>query len=549
MKNWKTQLTANGADLGTVQIKRGIFQGDSLSPLLFVTSLIPVTIILRSLKQGYSLDKKTKINHLLYMDDLKLYGKSNNEIDTLIQTVRICTTDIGMKFGLDKCGVLAMKRGKVTACEGIMLNDEEVIGDVSVEGYKYLGIIERGDIAHEEMKQKTRKEYLDRVRKVMKSKLNGGNVIKAINTWAIPLIRYGAGIIDWTKNEIDEIDRKTRKMLNMYGGLHPKSNVDRLYLKRENGGRGLISVGDFIINERNNLGLYAKDSSENFIVFAERELKLKERIEDGSEKTRRERRTKSWHEKTLHGQFIRETEKVADKQSWSWLKQGDLKRETESLIFAAQEQALRTNAIKASIDKQNISPACRMCGNASESVTHITSACQKLAQTQYKHRHDKVGKKIHWLLSKKYNLECTDKWYQHSPEPVAENEEVKILLDFMIQTDRVIEHRRPDIVVVEKIGGKCFIVDIAVPGDHNVQQKELEKKTKYEDLRIEIARLWNKEVSVIPVVVGALGTLTANLKKNLKELGIPNVIPCLQKSALLGTASILRRTLGISGSG
>ena len=213
------------------------------------------------------------------------------------------------------------------------------------------------------MKQKTRKEYIDRVRKVMKLKLNGGNVIKAI------------------------------KMLNMYDGLHPKSNLDRLYLKRENGGRGLISVGDCIMNQRNNLGLYVKDSSENFIVFAERELKLKECIEDGSEKTRRERRTKSWHEKTLHGQFIRETEKVADKQSWSWLKQGDLKRETESLIFVAQEQALRTNAIKAGIDKQNISPACRMCGYASEGVTHITSTCQKLAQTRYKRRHDKVGKR------------------------------------------------------------------------------------------------------------------------------------------------------------
>ena len=119
----------------------------------------------------------------------------------------------------------------------------------------------------------------------------------------------------------------------------------------------------------------------------------------------------------------------------------------------------------------------------------------------------------------------------------------------MIQTDRVIEHRRPDIVVVEKIGEKCFIIDIAVAGDHNVQQKELEKKTKYEDLRIEIAKLWSKEVSVIPIVVGALGTLTANLKKNLKELGISNVIPCLQKSSLLGTASILRRTLGIQALG
>ena len=162
-----------------------------------------------------------------------------------------------------------------------------MLKEMSFEGYKYLGIIERGDIAHEEMKQKTRKEYIDRVRKVMKSKLNGGNVIKAINTWTIPLIRYGAGIIDWTKNEIDEIDRKTRKMLNMYGGLHPKSNVDRLYLKRENGGRRLISVGDCIMNERNNLRLYVKDSSENFIVFAERELKLKECIEDGSEKNKK----------------------------------------------------------------------------------------------------------------------------------------------------------------------------------------------------------------------------------------------------------------------
>ena len=69
-------------------------------------------------------------------------------------------------------------------------------------------------------------------------------------------IRYGAGIIDWTKNEIDEIDRKTQKMFNMYGDLHLKLNVDRLYLKRKTGGRGHISVGDYILNERNILGLH-----------------------------------------------------------------------------------------------------------------------------------------------------------------------------------------------------------------------------------------------------------------------------------------------------
>ena len=98
--------------------------------------------------------------------------------------------------------------------------------------------------------------------------------------------------------------------------------------------------------------------------------------------------------------------------------------------------------MKASIDKQQVSPLCRLCGNASEGVTHITSACQKLAQMQYKQRHDKVGRKIHWLLCKKYELEYPDKWYQYNPEPVTENEGVKILWDVTIQTDRVIEHRR-----------------------------------------------------------------------------------------------------------
>ena len=101
----------------------------------------------------------------------------------------------------------------------------------------------------------------------------------------------------------------------MYGGLHLRSNVERLYLKREDGGRGLIRVSDCIADERNSLGLYVRDSSEKFIMFAKTELKLTEYIEHGLEKIRTERRNNSWHEKTLHGQFIRETEKVADKQS------------------------------------------------------------------------------------------------------------------------------------------------------------------------------------------------------------------------------------------
>ena len=92
-------------------------------------------------------------------------------------------------------------------------------------------------------------------------------------------------------------------------------------------------------------------------------------------------------------------------------------------------------------------------------------------------------------------------------------------------------------------------MDIAVPGDQNVKVKELEKITKYQDLRLQVQKLWGVNATVIPIVVGALGTVSKELESHLKTIGIPIVVSCLQKAALLGTAFILRRVLDISESG
>ena len=124
-------------------------------------------------------------------------------------------------------------------------------------------------------------------------------------------------------------------------------------------------------------------------------------------------------------------------------------------MFAAQKQALRTNTVKASIDKQQVSASC---GNATESATSQVHA--KSLPKRNTARHDRVSKKIHWLLCKKYDLECTYRWYQHNPEPITENDKVEIVWNVMIQTDRVIKHRGPDIVAVEGISGTCMIIDI-----------------------------------------------------------------------------------------
>ena len=126
MEQWKSLLTSNGEDLGEVDVKIGIFQGDSLSPLLFVLCMVPLSLIRRKVNAYYEWGKKEyKLNHLLYVDDLKLFAKSEEQIDTLVRTVHIFSTDIGMEFGMKKCGILTKKRGKVVKCDGIKLPNNE----------------------------------------------------------------------------------------------------------------------------------------------------------------------------------------------------------------------------------------------------------------------------------------------------------------------------------------------------------------------------------------------------------------------------------------
>ena len=126
-----------------MKIERGIFQGDSLSPLLFVIILIPLTHILRKASAGYEFaNSKKKTNHLLFMDDLKLYSKTEKTLDSLIKTVRIFSTDIKMEFGIEKCAILVLKREKVVKSEGIKLpNNRKMRSFEETEDYKYLGIL------------------------------------------------------------------------------------------------------------------------------------------------------------------------------------------------------------------------------------------------------------------------------------------------------------------------------------------------------------------------------------------------------------------------
>ena len=125
----------------------------------------------------------------------------------------------------------------------------------------------------------------------------------------------------------------------------------------------------------------------------------------------------------------------------------------------------------------------------------------------------------------------------------------KLLWNFEIHPDHLISARKPDLVIINKKKKKriCKIVDFAVPDDHRIKLKECEKKDKYLDLARELKKLWNMKVTIVPIVIGAFGTITKGLLKGLEDLQVGRRVETLQMTALLRTTRILRRILGTRG--
>ena len=137
--------------------------------------------------------------------------------------------------------------------------------------------------------------------------------------------------------ELEELDRRTRKLMAMYGAHHPKEDVDRLYLQRCEGRRGLVGLEDCVRVEVHSLEKYLSASKEKIL----KEVSHKRIIENNKcgrskEEAHKEHQEK-YEGKPLHGQFRKATEEVGSKTSWDWLKKGYLKKKTESTIVAPQD--------------------------------------------------------------------------------------------------------------------------------------------------------------------------------------------------------------------
>jgi len=157
-----------------------------------------------------------------------------------------------------------------------------------------------------------------------------------------------------------------------------------------------------------------------------------------------------------------------------------------------------------------------------------------------------VCAQLHFNICKETGVQLDKQhWYEHVPKSVETGQggNVTILWNQLVQTDRTIPNNKPDIIIRDNEKRTCMLIDVAISGDRNVIKKEAEKILNYKDLTIEIQCMWNVKTKVIAVIIGATGTVSKSFRKYVSNIPGNHEVKELQKTAILGTAHILRKVL------
>lgn len=561
MKSWRTTLHVMRGKLSyhtdEVKICRGIFQGDSLSPLWFCLALKPLSRMLNDSGYGYALKNPQKIiSHQLYMDDLKLYAKGPEQLQSLLTLVESFSSSICMDLGLEKCAVVHVKRGHVQNTE----NGSHLMEDLRIQElgkgdeYKYLGLQQLLGTADDKIRKQVERKVLSRVTKICKSCINSRNKFTGINTWALSAASHTFGVVKWSDTSLQVFDRKVRTILTKHRMHHPRSSTERLYLSRYHGGRGLLSLEVMCRQQEKQLRNYFINNGSMVAICAQDQgyTPLKLLQEDYNPTFRKPQdRIEQWRSKELHGRFATalRSDNIDMKRSTEWLRTAGLFGETEGFVLAIQDQVVATNNYRRHIMKENICDKCRLCKKTTESIQHICNGCSELAQTEYLQRHNNVAKIIHQALARESDLIKENMpYYKYLPEQVLSNERAKILWDTAIVTDRPVEANKPDIVVFDKTTRRAIIIDVAVPLDHNLLSTIAEKKRKYQPLAIELKDLYQlQEVDIVPVVISSNGLVPKGWGFVKEKLHLHEWhFKTMQKAVLLATTNIVRKVLSLS---
>ena len=525
-----------------IQFMKGIFQGDSLSVLLFILTVNPLSFLLSNLKgHQYGTKRNSNVTHNFFVDDLKLYGNNINTTKKLLDLVTIFSKDTGMTFGENKCAYQQIEKGKlINNTKELQISDLKIKPIPEGDSYKYFGIDE--NISYVGLVNKTRvtKEYYTRVKRIWNSELTSVNKVIAHNSFAVPVLTT-VGILNWRIDEIKEIDIKTRKHLTMSRNFYPNGDIDKLYLPRGQGGRGIKMIARMF---------------ESRIISIARPRELSKLFVKADLSAQKER----YKSKVMHSYYERKImdDPQTDKQlSNAWRKDKYLTSEVENYISVVQDQELPTNFLKNKRDRDSgknpsCNNKCRLCINNVEDISHIVAGCSQMSARYYLPlRHDEVAKTVLNSHLKKF---CPDKQIilSSDPEYIYKEHPREYWWNISIKTATKIPHNKPDLVIWNKETRLCSIIEFSCPLATNIGRKLNEKLETYGPLVRNLQILYpDYKYEVAPIIIGAMGYVPKNVINYLKMIGFDEresktLTRKLQIKSISGTVNICKTFLSFS---
>jgi len=591
-KLWKTRIRVNGELSEEVRVRSGVFQGDSLSVVIF---LLIMNVISKRIREagGYKLGPKTRSrrgglvrSHLGFMDDAKTYAESEDQADAQEKAIVDAGRSVGLELNKSKCARVFLKPRNwkkldhrtfmgENGADGDEFLDEKEEGIRTLrseEYYKYLGNLQSGAGTDGASKKFAIDKFFRRTKAVLKLLLNSKAKFHTINTWALPPLRYFLVVLEWKEKELEDIDRTIHDFLETAGEISTGENPQWLYLERSQGGRGLSSVKSVYERDTISFEKYVRELPEDDLLkqvctekyspegsplykIGERALDLANSVNVKIDSAlpelqyaaakREEARDKN-RAKDCAGAFMRLVKpkngkgRVGVAESLQWHNKCQLSSYHEKAMYAIRQQNLWTRSRLAK-QNPNISPLCRYCKNSPETVAHITAGCPCITWTRYKERHDKVARAIHHAILTSIGRKPAVPHYKHKPAKVVAVDGHEIWWDPFVPTARRVSEKHPDIMWFT--GEQTFFIEICTPCDHNVVEWQDRKSVKYQALELDRRYTTGKPAKTIPIVIGATGVVTNDLASKVKELPCYIDIKQLQKISTIETIRIVKSFL------
>lgn len=545
VKRWSIVIQVGQSTTRPVRVARGVYQGDTVSPLLFI---LMTAGILQELVMSRTINRVTKGQHLIlaFMDDIKVHAPTKEGVDVITETLSAAASEVGLHLNMGKCGhyVGMRERDRVRLMEAEAEQngeegDEDLSRDEAVflpevrEGYKYLGItqLERDTGVNG---PRIQAKIMDEVQRVLASNLAVPQKVQLLNTAVVPAATYVLGNIypqeqnRATLKRCRDLDTAIRVTLVRRGVKPYAVTGECVYLPTSLGGLGLLSIEYEVEKQQVRRGLYIKHHPEmakarkqfemikrrklrNPLTDAERimtrygvaEPEYPENQEEGdvgAAMSTCRRVIRELEDRQMECRAYRRRTKVAYSRTIQELKDSGCSMDIPALrsnhletwmsykmYGAMEEQLIQLSAIP---DQRRNCP--RGCDEIENSY-HVLSAC---ISPEYTERHNFV---VYWLLDTiltatraprvvrdRLNFGSATLFASYPTETLGE---VEIRAGGSIATDRPLYHNKPDVVITTSQPKMVYVVEVSVAHIQNLRKQERLKRARYAK---------NSEVEVTP---------------------------------------------------